>query len=93
MIPLIGCGGSMVVLRRRLTVVDRTIIEWRRRDGLSIRMIAQELGHSSGTVRDEIRLHGETAVYRAATAEADAAAQLPPRWPHAPPGARWAAVR
>ena len=37
-------------------------------------MIARELGRASGTVCDEIRRHGEAAVYRAATAAADAAA-------------------
>jgi transposase, IS30 family len=66
----------MAVQRRRLTVVDRTIIELRRRDGWSIRMIGRELGRSSGTICDEIRRHGDAAVYRAATAEADAAASL-----------------
>jgi IS30 family transposase len=64
----------MAVQRFRLTVVDRTIIELRRRDGCSIRMIARELGRSSGTVCDEIKRHGKVAGYRAATAEADAAA-------------------
>jgi len=64
----------MAVQRFRLTVVDRTIIELRRRDGCSIRMIARELGRSSGTVCDEIKRHGKVTGYRAATAEADAAA-------------------
>ena len=63
----------MAIQRRRLTVVDRTIIELRRRDGWSIRLIARELGRSSGTVCDEIRRHGDAAGYLAATAEADAA--------------------
>ena len=64
----------MAVQRFRLTVVDRTIIELRRRDGCSIRMIARELGRSSGTVCDEIKRHGKVASYRATTAEADPAA-------------------
>ncbi|NBW46112.1 MAG: IS30 family transposase [Betaproteobacteria bacterium] len=64
----------MAVQRFRLTVVDRTIIELRRRDGCSIRMIARELGRSPGTVCDEIKRHGKVAGYRAAKAEADAAA-------------------
>lgn len=64
----------MAVQRRRLTVVDRTLIELRRRDGWSIRMVARELGRSSGTVCDEIRRHGDAAGYRAVTAEADAVA-------------------
>jgi IS30 family transposase len=65
----------MAVQRRRLTLVDRAIIELRRHDGWSIRMIARELGRSSGTVQTAVaRRHGEAAVYRAATAEADAAA-------------------
>ena len=58
----------MAVQRFRLTVVDRTIIELRRRDGCSIRMIARELGRSSGTVCDEINRHGKVTGYRAATA-------------------------
>ena len=64
----------MAVQRRGLTVVDRTIIELRRRDGWSIRLIARELGRSSGTICDEIGRHGDAAGYLAATAEADAAA-------------------
>jgi len=38
-----GYGGAMVVQRRRLTVLDRTTIELRRRDGWSIRLIAADL--------------------------------------------------
>jgi IS30 family transposase len=53
-------------------VVDRTIIELRRRDGWSMRLIARELGRSSGTICDEIGRHGDAAGYLAATAEADA---------------------
>src|SRR3954453_11407382 len=64
----------MAVQRRGLTVVDRTIIELRRRDGWSIRLIARELGRSSGTICDEIGRHGDAAGYLAATAGADAAA-------------------
>jgi len=37
-------------------------------------MIARELGRSSGAACDEIKRHGKVAGYRAATAEADAAA-------------------
>jgi len=62
----------MVVKRRRLKVVDRTIIELRRRDGWSIRLIARELGRSLGTLCDEIRRHGDAAGYRAATVDAAA---------------------
>ena len=64
----------MVVQRKPLTVVDRTIIELRRRDGWSIRLIARELGRSSGSVCDEIRRHGDAGGYLTETAEADAAA-------------------
>ena len=67
----------MAVQRFRLTAVDRTIIELRRRDGCSIRLIARKPGRSSGTVCDEIKQHGKVAGYRAATAEADAAASRP----------------
>jgi len=38
-------------------VVDRAAIGLRRRDGWSIRIIARELGRSSGMVCDEIRRH------------------------------------
>src|SRR3954462_5390880 len=64
----------MAVQRRGLTVVDRTIIELRRRDGWSMRLIARELGRSSGTICDEIGWYGDVAGYLPATAKADATA-------------------
>jgi IS30 family transposase len=63
----------MAVLRRRLTVVDRTMIEVRLRDGWGIRPIARALFRSSGTISDEVRRHGGTTGYLAPTAERQAA--------------------
>jgi len=63
----------MAVQRRRLTVVDRTIIELRLRDGWSIRSVARELGRSAGTVSAEIKRHGDAAGYLAERAAAQAA--------------------
>lgn len=64
----------MAVQRRRLTVVDRTMIEVRRRDGWGIRSIARELGRSASTISDEIKRHGDAAGYLAERAAAAAAA-------------------
>lgn len=55
--------------RRRLTVVDRTTIEVRLRDGWGVRAIGRALGRSAGTVCDEVNRHGGGANYRAAAAE------------------------
>jgi IS30 family transposase len=60
--------------RRKLTVVDRTLIELRRRDGWSVRRIALALDRSPGTISDEMKRHGGAAGYRAEAAEAEAAA-------------------
>src|SRR5215210_1194209 len=64
----------MADLRRKLTVVDRTLIELRRRDGWGVRRIALALGRSPGTISAELKRHGGAASYRAETAEAEAAA-------------------
>ena len=77
----------MVVQRRRLTVVDRIIIELRRGGGWSIRMIARELGGSLGTVGDEIRRHGDAAGYRAGNSRDECYGQPPPVRPHGEAGA------
>jgi IS30 family transposase len=60
--------------RRKLTVVDRTLIELRRRDGWGVRRIALALDRSPGTISDEMKRHGGAAGYRAEAAEAEAAA-------------------
>lgn len=59
--------------RRGLTVVDRTTIEMRLRDGWGIRAIAQGLSRSAGTISDEVMRHGGAAGYRAARADGQAA--------------------
>ena len=64
----------MSVLRRRLTVVDRTVIEVRLRDGWGIRAIAAALGRSPGTISGEVNRHGGSGDYSAHTAELQAAA-------------------
>jgi IS30 family transposase len=64
----------MVFKRRKLSVFDRSTIEIRLRDGLSIRAIARELGRSPGTVSDEINRHGGASAYQAQAAAARAAA-------------------
>ncbi len=63
----------MVAHRRGLTVLDRTLIEVRLRDGWSIRRIGVLLSRSAGTISDEIRRHGGVALYRAARATTRAA--------------------
>jgi IS30 family transposase len=63
----------MASKRRRLTVVDRTMIELRLRDGLGVRAIAEQLGRSPGTISDEINRHSGVAAYRAEAAETAAA--------------------
>lgn len=64
----------MSVSRRGLTVVDRTMIEVRLRDGWGPRAIGRALSRSAGMVSDEIKRHGGVAGYRAETAETQAAA-------------------
>ena len=44
--------------RRAFTVVDRTTISLRLRDGWGIRMIARSLGRSPGTISDEVNRNG-----------------------------------
>ena len=64
----------MTAQRRALTVVDRTTIEVRLRDGWGIRAIASAVGRSAGTISDEIARHGEAGRgYLAEAAEAGAA--------------------
>jgi IS30 family transposase len=63
----------MVILRRILSIVDRTTIELRLGDGWGIRAIARALGRSAGTISDEVRRHKDAAGYRAQTAWARAA--------------------
>ncbi len=65
----------MAFPRRALTVVDRTTIEVRLRDGWGIRAIAVSLGRSAGTISDEIARHRVAGLeYRAQIAVAGAAA-------------------
>jgi IS30 family transposase len=64
----------MAVLRRRLTVVDRTMIEVRLRDGWGIRAIAMSLCRSPGTICDEINRHVGVDGYLALAAHAQAMA-------------------
>ena len=65
----------MTVQRRALTVVDRTTIEVRLRDGWGIRAIAAALGRSAGTISDEIARHRDAGFgYLAEAAQAGAAA-------------------
>jgi IS30 family transposase len=60
--------------RRRLTVIDRTMIDVRLRDGWGVRAIATALGRSPGTISDEIQRHSDVPGYRAQAAEIRAAA-------------------
>ena len=62
--------------RRRLTVVDRTMIEVRLRDGWGVRAIAAALGRSPGTISGEIQRHSDGAGYQAEAAIRRAAASL-----------------
>lgn len=65
----------MTSQRRALTVVDRTTIEVRLRDGWGIRAIAAALGRSAGTISDEIARHRDGDLgYLAEAAGAGAAA-------------------
>ena len=64
----------MAVPRRRLTVIDRTMIEVRLRDGWGIRAIALSLCRSPGTICDEINRHGGVGRYLAQAAQTQAAA-------------------
>lgn len=61
--------------RRAFTVVDRTTLSLRLRDGWGVRMIARSLGRSPGTVSDEINRNGGAAAYEAGAAVARAADQ------------------
>ena len=61
--------------RRAFTVVDRTTIALRLRDGWGVRMIARSLGRSAGTVSDEVNRNGGAATYEAGRAEDRAAAK------------------
>src|SRR5215210_7661522 len=76
----------MADLRRKLTVVDRTLIELRRGDGWGVRRIALALDRSPGTISDEVKWHGGAAGYRAEVAEvAEAAAAASRRLSHRQP--------
>jgi len=73
----------MAAPRRAFTVVDRTTISLRLRDGWGIRMIARTPGRpdartpgrSAGTVSDEINRNGGQAAYDAGAAQGQAAAK------------------
>ena len=58
----------MAVPRRALSVVDRTTIEVRLRDGWGVRAIARALDRSPGVISDEIGRHGGVAAYCAEAA-------------------------
>lgn len=60
--------------RQALSVVDRTLIEVRLRDGFGVCAIARALGRSAGTISDEINRHGGRLCYQAQTAMTQAAA-------------------
>ena len=62
----------MSVSRRRLTIIDRALIEARLRDGLSLRAIGRQLGRSVGTVSCEVSRHGGRSCYRAEAAATQA---------------------
>lgn len=64
----------MAISRRKLTAVDRALIEVRLSDGWGIRPIARALGRSAGTICDEIGRHGGASAYRAEQAQTQAAA-------------------
>ncbi len=63
----------MAVCRRGLSVLDRTLIEVRLRDGWTLRAIARALGRSPGMVSDEVARHGGRADYAAHAAQTQAA--------------------
>jgi len=65
----------MAAQRRTLTVVDRTTIALRLRDGWGIRRIARALGRSPGTISDEVKRNGGCIDYEAGAAEGQAAAK------------------
>jgi len=65
----------MAAQRRKLTVVDRTTIDLRLRDGWGIRQIALALGRSAGMVSDEVNRNGGPSGYDAGAAEGQAAAK------------------
>ena len=65
----------MAVQRRKRTVVDRTTIALRLRDGWGIRQIALGLGLSPGTVSDEVSRNGGCANYEAGAADGQASAK------------------
>ena len=62
----------MAECRRGLSVVDRTLIEVRLRDGWGIRAIARSLDRSPGMVSDEVARHGGRAGYAAQAAQTQA---------------------
>ena len=59
----------MASSRRAFTVVDRSTIALRLRDGWGVRMIARSLGRSAGTVSNEVNRNGGAATYDAVLAE------------------------
>ena len=65
----------MAAQRRKFTVVDRTTIALRLRDGWGIRRIACGLGRSPGTISDEVNRYGGSVAYEAGAAEGQAAAK------------------
>lgn len=65
----------MAARRRALTIVDRTTIALRLRDGWGIRQIAGALGRSAGTISDEVNRNAGPAAYDAAAATGQAAAK------------------
>ncbi len=64
----------MAVPRRRLTVVDRTMLEVWLRDGRRIWATALSLCRSPGTISDEISRHGGVGRYLAEVVQCQAAA-------------------
>ena len=63
----------MVVCRRGLTVLNRTLIETRLADGWTVRAIARALDRSPSMVSDEVASHGGMTGYAAPAAQAQAA--------------------
>ncbi len=81
----------MTVLRRQLTVVDRTTIELRLMDGWGVRAMAAALDRSAEMISDEIARHSDAALgYRAGVAQAEVAARrrVPGRKPRLRVGGR-----